>query len=114
MDLHLSHITQKAITYLGRFPLSILNQIKGIDLSSNEKLNKITFDSLANVIPHLVNLTVLVLSHTLVGNGGMVMLFDKLCSTHCLTKLEVLNTHFGSSDIHALSRFIRPGASLKK
>ena len=114
LDLSLSHITHKAITHLGEFPPSILNQIKGLDLSSNEKLNKTAFDNLADLIPHLVNLTVLTLSHTLVGNGGMVILFDKLCSAHSLTKLEVCDTRFGLSDVQALSQLIRPGASLKK
>ena len=105
-------LTHQAIIYLSGFPSKILNQISILDLSCNQ-LNKDALNCLADIFPHMVNLTSLDISNNPGGHGGMVEVFQKLHTSKVHT-LSVFEINLGPSDIQALSRLIQPAANLKE
>ena len=112
LNLSSNSLTHQAITDLSKFPSKILNQISVLALSDN-KLNKDALNCLADIFPHMVNLTSLDVSNNPGGHGGMVEVFQKLHTTKVHT-LNVVGANLGSSDLQAFSQLIRPAASLKK
>ena len=110
--LHLAKnsLTHNAITYLGKFPIKILNQIAILDLSDNQ-LNKDALDDLASTSSKMTNLSILDIS---CNPGNPRGLFQGLLNTGILNELSIREIDLDPSDIRILSQLITPCSNLIK
>ena len=102
-------LTHQGMTYLSEFPREILQKISVVDVSEN-RLNKIAFDILADALQHMVNLTglrIFTIDHSLMSKGWMVKLFQNLLVTTNIYKLDISLTNLCLSDILALSPLLK-------
>ena len=76
-------------------------------------LNSTAFDQLADIIPLMINLKALKISHNPAGDGGLVKLLRALFHLKCLQTLSMSFTNIGCADIEALSCLISPSSILK-
>ena len=76
-------------------------------------LNPTAFNQLADIIPLMINLKALKISHNPAGDCGLVKLLRALSHLECLQTLDVCFTNIGCADIEALSCLIPPSSSLK-
>ena len=77
-------------------------------------LNSTAFNQLADIIPLMINLKALKISHNPAGDGGLVKLLRALSHLKCLQTLHMSYTNIGCADIEALSSLISPSSSLKQ
>ena len=104
-------MTQKAITYLSKFPVKILKQIIILDLNDNQ-FNKDAFDDLASTLSKITNLSILDISCNPGNPGGLLQ--GLLNTGIILNELSIREIDLDPSDIRILSQLITPCSNLIK